>query len=148
MHKISENLTVIRNVSSDFFLLNRSNNTNSSNEMNLQRSPSIGQQRSKREASLQNNIPCQNIVQEITLFKDSYEIISHDGDSLVLLRTPKVSNIACTHQNQQCCNKTATYCRIFSRKRRFIRISNNKVIVPRSLTDQSLGEYCKCTSKK
>ena len=148
MHKISENLTVIQNVSSDFFLLFRSNNTNSSNEMNLQRSPSIGQQRSKREASLQNDIPCQNIVQEITLLNDSYEIISHDGDSLVLLRTPKISNIACTHQKQQCCNKTATYCRIFSRKRRFIRISNNKVIVPRSLTDESLGEYCKYTSNK
>ena len=145
MHKISENLTVIQNVSSDFFLLFRSINTNSSNEMNLQRSPSIGQQRSKREASLPNDIPCQNIVQEITLFKDSYEIISHDGDNLVLSKTPKVLNISCTHQNQQCCNKAATYCRIFTINRKFIRISNNNVIVPRSLTDESLGEYCKCT---
>ena len=145
VHKISENLTVIQNVSSDFFLLFRSNNTNSSNEKNLQRSSSNGQQRSKREASLQNDIPCQRTVQEITLFKDSYEIISHDGDNLVLSKTPKVLNISCTHQNQQCCNKAATYCRIFTRNRKFIRISNNNVIVHRSLTDESLGEYCKCT---
>ena len=144
MHKISENLTVIQNVSSDFFLLFRSNNTNSSNENNLQLSPSNGQQRSKREAS-QSKIPCQSSFQEITLFKDSYEIISHDGDSLVLSKTPKVLNIICSHQNQQCCHKTTTYCRTFSRNRKFIRVSNNDIIVPGSMTGETLGEYCKCT---
>ena len=144
MHKISENLTVIQNVSSDFFLLFRSNNTTSSNEKHLQRSPSNGQQRPKREAS-QSDIPCQSTVQEITLFKDSHEIIFHDGDSLVLSKTPKVLNIICSHQNQQCCSKTTTYCRTFSKNRKFIRVSNNDGIVPGSLTDENLGEYCKCT---
>ena len=74
--KISENLTVIKNVSWDFFKVYRSNNTNNSNDKNLQWSSSNGQERLKWEVSSQNDIPCQHRMQEITLFKDSYEIIS------------------------------------------------------------------------
>lgn len=142
---ISENLTVIKNVSWDFFKVFRSNNTNNSNDKNLQWSPSNGQERLKREVSSQNDIPCQHRMQEITLFKDSYEIIFKDTDNLILSKTPKVLNITCFHQNQYCCKKKAIYCRTFSRNRKFIRISDNKSIIHRSLKEISLGEYCKYT---
>ena len=144
MKKISENLTVIENVSSDFFLVFRSNNTNSSNDKNLQWSPANGHERSKREVSSQNDIPCKDRMQEITLFKDSYEIISKDTDNLILSKTPKVLDITCFHENQHCCKKTDTLCRTFSRNRKFIRISDNNSIVHGSLKVVSLGEYCKC----